>query len=665
MDVLAALDDDQRVVAEQLRGPLCVLAGAGTGKTRAITYRIANGVKRGVYHPHNVLAVTFTARAAGEMRQRLRDLGVGGVQARTFHAAALSQLRYFWPRYIGGEVPNLLEHKLSFVAEAAGRLGLETDRAMRRDLAAEIEWAKVQMVTATDYKRRAIAAGREGVGDIGLADISQLMGAYDALTTEKGVMDFEDVLLSLVGLMVERPEVAARIRQQYRYFVVDEYQDVSPLQQRLLDLWLGERDDLCVVGDVSQTIYSFTGASSRYLTSFPKRYPNATEVQLTRDYRSTPQVVDIANRLVRTAAGRLPPGAVELRAQRPSAAPVQYHRYDDDAQEAEGVARQISELHRAGVDLAEIAILYRTNAQSAAFETALANAEIGYQVRGGERFFQRNDIRQAMVLLRGAGTAAVQGDMPTQVRDALASMGWSPTPPSTAGAMRERWDALNALAVLADDLYATRQLTLEEFNAELQERAAHQHAPTVQGVTLASMHAAKGLEWDAVFLVGLSEGLMPISMAEDPAEIAEEKRLLYVGVTRAREHLRLSYATSRTGRGRRQYSRFLNRIWPEDQAAAPTRKRREQQRMAERAELSGDEEVLFEALRAWRAEEAKAQSKPAFTILHDATLIALAQAQPKTLKQLSLLRGIGSTKLDRYGPALLAIVAGQTPPHTS
>ena len=350
-EILAALDPDQREVASAPLGAMCVLAGAGSGKTRAITHRIAYGVASGAYRPSQVLAVTFTARAAGEMRARLRDLGVGGVQARTFHAAALRQLRYFWTRAVGGDVPNLVEHKIGLVAEAAGRLGLDADRAQLRDLAAEIEWSKVQMVAAADYQRRAIAAGREAVGDIDLAAISSLIALYEEVKTERGVIDFEDVLLILVGIMVEKPEIAGEIRRQYRHFVVDEYQDVSPLQQRLLDLWLGERTDLCVVGDVSQTIYSFTGATPGYLTGFAAKYPDAAKVQLVRDYRSTPQVVDVANRLLRTSSGRLPEGAVYLQAQRPSSVPVQFHDFDDDVAEAAGIATQIQQLADDGVAL--------------------------------------------------------------------------------------------------------------------------------------------------------------------------------------------------------------------------------------------------------------------------------------------------------------------------
>ncbi|SDZ78096.1 ATP-dependent DNA helicase, Rep family [Bowdeniella nasicola] len=658
MSLLDALDPDQRQVAEHLRGPLCVLAGAGTGKTRAITYRIAHGVRTGVYQPTSVLAVTFTARAAGEMRSRLRELGVVGVQARTFHAAALRQLGYFWPKVVGGPLPKVEEKTLGLVAEAAGRLGIETDRALLFDLNAEIKWAKVQMIAPDDYPQRATAAGRAGIADVDPTTIASLMNAYEDAKSERGVIDFEDILLILVGLLVEKPEIAEEVRRQYRYFVVDEYQDVSPLQQRLLELWLGERDDLCVVGDVSQTIYSFAGASPGFLTGFSRTFPGAAKIQLVRDYRSTPQVVDIANRLLRTKTGRLPEGAVYLQAQRPSSVPVHFTGYDDDAAEAEAIARAITELNDTGVALSEIAILYRTNAQSQAFETALATAGIGYQIRGGERFFARADIRRALVMLRGAMNTSEEADMPRAVRAILSNLGWSNAAPEQAGAMRERWDALNALVVLADDMHATRGASLADFVEELHDRAANQHAPAVEGVTLASIHSSKGLEWDAVFLAGLSEGLMPISMANTPEAIEEEKRLLYVGVTRAREHLRLSYSSSRTGgRSSRNVSRFLTGIWPEAEKSTSKTSRRKKAAIDPLAELDDDAQALFELLRAWRAETAKEISKPAFTILHDATLIAIAQAQPRTLRQLALLRGIGATKLDRYGGEILALIA--------
>ena len=666
--LLAALDDDQRAVAEHLSGPLCVLAGAGTGKTRAITYRIAHGVATGAFAPTSVLAVTFTSRAAAELRTRLRDLGVQGIQARTFHAAALRQLSFFWPQVVGGGLPRIAEHKAPLVSEASGRLGLGADRLAIRDLAAEIEWAKVSLVTPDDYVRAAAAAGRPGAAGHDLTTVARLLAVYEDCKTERGVIDFEDVLLLTVGVLSEREDIARTVRNQYRQFVVDEYQDVSPLQQRLLDLWLGDRHDLCVVGDVSQTIYSFTGASPRHLVDFPKKHPGAQVVRLVRDYRSTPQVVSLANDVLARAGRSRSDAAVTLVAQRPSGPAAAFEAYDDDEEEARGVATKISALIAQGVAPSEIAILYRTNAQGEAYEQALSTAGIGYLVRGGERFFARREVREAIALLRGA-SRAVDPDqsMPQAVRDVLAGSGWETQPPAARGAVRERWESLDAIVKLADDLSARRGADLGTFVAELLERAAEQHAPTLEGVTLASLHAAKGLEWDAVFLGGVCEGLLPISFAETPEAVEEERRLLYVGITRAREHLALSYARSRTpgGRASRKPSRFLDDIWPsrDGGTGVPERARRRARAQANTDALThGDADPeVFAALSSWRADLARATSKPPYTILHDTTLVAIATARPKTLRQLALLRGIGAAKIEAHGGAVLAIVAGERP----
>ncbi|HET9655420.1 MAG TPA: ATP-dependent helicase, partial [Kineosporiaceae bacterium] len=576
--ILGALDPEQRQVAEAVAGPVCVLAGAGTGKTRAITHRIAYGVHSGVYTPQRVLAVTFTARAAGEMRTRLRALGVQGVQARTFHAAALRQLSYFWPQVVGGSPPSLQEHKAGLVADAAARLRLSVDRAAVRDLAAEIEWAKVSMITPERYPEVAAGARRGEPGGFDLATMARLLEVYEEVKTDRGVIDFEDVLLLTVGILEESPQVAEVVRAQYRHFVVDEYQDVNALQQRLLELWLGPREDVCVVGDPSQTIYSFTGASPQHLLTFRQRHPDAVVVKLERDYRSTPQVVSLANALLGTAqrpvtaatlpgadgSGPVSPAAVRLHlvAQRPPGPQPTLTAFDDDEAEAAGVVARIRKLLASGVKASEIAVLYRTNAQSEPLEQALAEAGISYLVRGGERFFARKEVRDAILLLRGAARASDGSmPMPEEARAVLAAAGWSQRPPSAGGAVRERWESLQALAALADDLAAAQpQARLADLVAELEERASAQHAPTVEGVTLASLHAAKGLEWDAVHLVGLSDGLMPISLAEGWEAVEEERRLLYVGITRAREHLHLSWARSRNpgGRATRNPSRFLD-----------------------------------------------------------------------------------------------------------
>lgn len=673
--LLDALDPDQRQVAEHLEGALCVLAGAGTGKTRAITYRIAHGVAVGAYQPTQVLAVTFTARAAGEMRSRLTDLGVPGVQARTFHSAALRQLTYFWPTAIGGRRHEIERYKGRLVGTAAHRLGLSADRALIRDLAAEVEWAKVTMTLPEDYAQAAAAQGRVGVGDLDPATVAQLLAVYEEVKAERGVIDFEDVLLLMVGILKDREDIAAQIRGQYKHFVVDEYQDVSPLQQRLLDLWLGRRRQLCVVGDVSQTIYSFTGATPEYLTGFASRYDGARIVRLTRDYRSTPQVVSLANRVLsrsRRGAGALalPAGAVQLQAQRPSGPAVRFEAYEDDVAEAAGVVAQVQRLQAAGVPLSEIAVLYRTNSQSEVVEQALADAGIGYLVRGGERFFEREEVKRAMVLLRAAARterAELTGDPGADARMVLAREGWSEQPPATRGAMRERWDSLNAIVELADQLGERRGTDLDGLVAELAARADAQNAPTVDGVTLSSLHAAKGLEWDAVLLIGACEGLLPISLAEGPAAVEEERRLLYVGVTRAREHLVISYARARNpgGRASRKPSRFLDGIWPTD-VDGPARRRsgagggpraRAKQAAAEfEAENDPATVALFEQLRAWRAQVAKDASKPAYTVFADATLRSIAIVKPAVLPQLSLIRGVGAVKLKEYGPDVLRIV---------
>jgi DNA helicase-2/ATP-dependent DNA helicase PcrA len=382
---------------------MCVLAGAGTGKTRAITHRIAYGVHSGAFQPQRVLAVTFTARAAGEMRTRLRDLGVAGVQARTFHSAALRQLHFFWPQAVGGAAPEVMSQKASAVAQAAAslRLDLARDRTAIRDLAAEIEWAKVSMLTPETYVAGARAARREPPG-LDVTAMARLLEAYEQTKTARGVIDFEDVLLLTVGILAERDDIARAVRAQYRHFVVDEYQDVSALQQRLLDLWVGERDDVCVVGDPAQTIYSFTGASPRHLLEFTGRHPGARTVRLVRNYRSSPQIVSLANLVVRGPSGSMRSNAVQLQAQGGDGPSPALTAHPDDPAEAGAVAAEIAERVGKGVPPSQMAVLFRTNGQSEVFESALADAGIPYLVRGGERFFSRSEVRDAVLLMRGA-----------------------------------------------------------------------------------------------------------------------------------------------------------------------------------------------------------------------------------------------------------------------
>ena len=650
-----------------VRGPVCILAGAGTGKTRAITHRIAYGVHTGVFRPEHVLAVTFTARAASEMRTRLARLGVGAVQARTFHAAALRQLKYFSPRILGGSMPDLLDRPLQAVGNAAARSRLKTDRATLRDLAGEIEWAKAVLAAPADYPKRAAEAARQTPFPPDV--VAKVYEHYEQGKQRAGVLDFADLLLVLAGALEQLDDVAAQVRGQYRAFVVDEYQDVSPLQHRLLSAWLGDRRDLCVVGDANQTIYSFAGATPGYLLGFGRAYPEATVVRLDRDYRSTPQVVELANRLVKSGAGRPgsgPAGAaasagVALIGQLPDGPVPSFAEYDDEPAEAAAAAALCRSLIDTGTPPAEIAVLFRVNAQSEVYEQALTTLGIPYVLRGGERFFDRAEIREARLLLRGAARSdAADEPMLDTVRAVLSGLGWHPDDPPAGGAAREKWESLAALVGLAEEIKAMRpDASLDDLAVELDQRATAQHAPTVQGVTLASLHAAKGLEWTAVLLVGLTDGTIPTQHARTDEQIAEERRLLYVGITRARSRLALSWALARTpGQARRRRpSRFLDDLRPSRPASASAPRPAKARKAADDV---GDV-ATFGRLRTWRRKQSEAQGVPAFVVFSDATLAAIADAAPADRAELAQVSGVGPVKLDRYCAPVLAAVAGGEP----
>lgn len=688
------LDEEQREAVLAARGPVCVLAGAGTGKTRTITRRIAHLVAGGHVAPGQVLAVTFTSRAAGEMRGRLRALdaaaggvGTGSVQAMTFHAAARRQLSYFWPRVVGNTSWELLDTKFAVVAQAANRAGLSTATDDVRDLASEIEWAKASLISPEAYPGAVAQAGRDIPFDA--AKVAAVYTGYEALKARRDgttLLDFDDLLLHTAAAIETDAAVAQEFRDRYRCFVVDEYQDVTPLQQRVLDAWLGERDDLTVVGDANQTIYSFTGATPRYLLDFSRRFPDAAVVRLERDYRSTPQVVSLANRVIAAARGRMAGSRLHLVGQRdPGPAPT-FAEYPDEVAEANAVAKHVKRLLESGTEPAEIAVLYRINAQSEVYEEALTEAGVPYQVRGGEGFFSRQEIRQALVALQRAADRDVDGTLPEVVRAVLEPLGLTAEPPAGTRA-RERWEALTALAELVDEEVALRpSLDLQALLVELRQRADARHPPTVQGVTLASLHAAKGLEWDAVFLVGLADGTLPISHAlahgPDSEAVEEERRLLYVGITRARVHLALSWALARTPGGRqgRKPSRFLNGIAPQssrvgDTPAKPRRARGATPRcrvcnsvltappaiMLRRCEScpSDIDEQLLTELKDWRLRTSKEMSVPAYVVFTDNTLIAIAETLPTDDAALVAIPGIGARKLEQYGADVLAMVKGR------
>ena len=521
-EILAALDTEQRAVATAVRGPVCVIAGAGTGKTRAITHRLAYAVDIGVVDPQRILALTFTARAAGEMRTRLRALGVPNVAARTFHAAALKQLMYFWPHVLGGRFPSLLTTKTGFLGEAINRANVSATKSnsVLRDVAGEIEWAKViglapdEYIKAVDDYARPIRVSNNKVD---ATQIAKVYEAYESLKKQERAIDFEDVLLLTVGMLEEERDVRDRVRDQYRYFTVDEYQDVSPLQQRLLDLWLGKRDDICVVGDPAQTIYSFAGATPAFLLNFTNKYPGAEVIRLTSGYRSTPEIINTANTILRSASLGHELDAINEHGEKPEA-----QGFKTEKEEIDALVNLIQKDLTNGIHGYEIAVLARTNSQLESFEAALSSAGIENQIRNAERFFNRTEVREILKAIRSASVLS-EGDWLADLRDAMKPFGES--------------EYVRAFLQLARELESEGLTSLRGFLRELEDRAEQNNPPTLPGVALATLHAAKGLEWKKVYLAGVSSDILP--WGSQPAD--EERRLFYVGVTRAQQSLVISY----------------------------------------------------------------------------------------------------------------------------
>ncbi|MFB9620765.1 ATP-dependent DNA helicase UvrD2 [Brooklawnia cerclae] len=593
-EVLGGLDPQQRVVATSFGSPVVVLAGAGTGKTRAITHRIAYGALTGRIDPRRALAVTFTTKAAGELRSRLHSLGVPGVQARTFHSAALRQLSYFWPRVNGTELPPVASSVLGLVAEAARPLGVELETGLLRDLAGEISWAKVSNVPADRYPELAGAAGRS-VAALDPDQVSDVLVRYEQVKKRRAVIDFDDILLCTIALLHEHPEVAEQVRAQYRHLTVDEFQDVSPVQRTLLELWLGEGRDVCVVGDPNQAIHTFAGAQPRYLEGFAREHPGALTLRLETNHRSTPEVLEAAN----ATMGR----GLRLRAVRPAGPRVEVAMSADEPSEAAEVAEWLRLRHEAGITWAEQAVLFRINAQAEMVQEALDEAGV-----------------------------------PCVLRD-----------------------------------------------AEGRGRSRDHRSSVVDAVTLSTIHSAKGLEWEAVAVIGLTEGMLPFVLATTPAQIAEERRLLHVAITRARTDLRLSWAPGgASGHGQRQPSRFLRDCGltggTSSTTTMPVRRRARPRtlplcrvcgrslseaaeiKLGRHADCPGDVDVeLFEALRAWRLRCAREQSLPAFVIFTEATLRALAEQRPSDRAGLLRIQGIGIDKAERYGDQVLGIIRAGGP----
>ena len=621
--IFDGLNDEQRRAVEAVRGPVVVLAGAGSGKTTTITRRIANQVATGAFAAPEILAVTFTDKAAGEMRSRLAALGVSGVRARTFHAAALQQLHHY------GHVPGrVLPSKVLLLRGLMSSLPKAFRFRPAADVATEIEWAKNRRVGVDDYEAAAATRRPPLPADL----MVRLYRGYEARKRERGLVDFEDLLELAIRMFREDETALAELRADTRALTVDEFQDVNLLQATLLGLWLGQREELCVVGDDHQAIYSFTGATPRYLLAMPERFPQAVVVRLERNYRSTPQVLELANRLTPALGG------VEktLRATLAAGPEPELRGLASREAETSFVVERVRELAAAGVAYEEMALLYRVNARSDDWEEAFRREEIPYVVRGGA-FLRRPAARRLRRLLAGSPDARVAEAARAA---ALAEGMLDPVPDDLGDVETTRQLDLARLVDLASEFEDGVRVAGELFRWLDERFGDDAQQSQEQGVNLLTLHRAKGLEFEAVFLPRLEENELPYKQAKTPAAVDEERRLLYVGITRAKRHLALTW----TGAA----SRFLGELGVELRvSAAPVARER-------RPAAPEPDDPVYRALKQWRFERATADAVPAYVVFHNATLVEIARRAPATLWELAGVPGVGPTKLERYGEDVLA-----------
>lgn len=646
-ELLAGLNDEQGAAAQLVTGPVAIHAGAGTGKTRVIAHRTTYAATIGAVRPDSALLLTFTDKAAAEMSQRLLDLGLPGVATMTFHKAAWRQLRHFWPQLYGDRL-GVLDQPWRIVSPAIRRLPGHYRFAATKDVLDTISWVNNSRVDTADLDRAARDAER--VLPLPADLLARVIDHYTRSKARQQVVDFDDMILRTTDLLREHPTLLAQVRDRYRWFSVDEFQDTNPAQFELLRLWLGDRQDLCVVGDPQQTIYSFTGATDRFLTGFSRWFPSARTVELTRNYRSTPQILGLANRLFPARPG--------LRATRPVGPKPRIEQLPDAAEELGELCRSLAAWRAEGVAFEDMAVLVRLNEDIPPIEAALTRSGIPFLVRG-TAFFQRREIRAAIRAL--SAVAADDEVLAACDRILTDEFGYDAEDDPDTPAARDRHAALGTLR---DLVVAHAPDGLSAVIAELERRAVAESAHSGAGVTLTTLHGAKGLEWQAVVLPGLEQGRLPVKQAlKSPEQVAEERRLLYVGITRARRHLLLTRALHRTGgKGKvvtRQASQFLRDLVPQAQTAVrdhpPVRSRA--WAGAERPVTSdGPESDLFGRLRRWRRDTAEGAGVPAYVVFPDSTLALIARDRPGTLNELAAVHGVGPTKLERYGEQVLAIV---------
>ncbi|MGZ4682883.1 MAG: ATP-dependent DNA helicase UvrD2 [Acidimicrobiales bacterium] len=702
--ILDGLNDEQRQAVTSPTLPLCILAGAGSGKTRVLTRRIAYRALQGDHDPRHVLALTFTRKAAGELTSRLRQLGLRDtVAAGTFHAVAYAQLRARWADR-GIQAPELLERKVGFVA----RLVPSSGRSSVLDVVTEIEWAKARALAPDDYAAEASRTRRQA--PLAYREMADVFRRYEDEKRAKRMVDFDDLLRLCRRDLLDDREFAQTQRWRFQHVFVDEFQDVNPLQRQLLEAWVGGRDDLCVVGDPNQAIYAWNGADPTALTGFLDRYPGGEVLRLTDNYRSTPQILSVANAVL--AGGAIDHSVTDaaasaLRANRPDGPLPVIRSFDDDAAEARAIARSVRDHHGPGSRWSWQAVLCRTNAQTVLIEQALHEAGIPFRVRGGGNLLDRPEIKQAIHDLRGhrGDFSAAITDLDVAVTRLAAPAGSEGSPDDVdpvAAFDDDRAANLATLSRLARDFAALdSRPTAIGFAAWLHNTTAGER-PDGHGdaVEIATFHAAKGLEWPVVHLAGLEQGLVPIGHAKDAVSQAEERRLFYVAVTRAERELLCTWAERRTF-GERESTRDRSPYLEEVEAAcralaadevpadwttylaaqratlrdltgvaakgrraprsgagvATARAAHDRSRTPAASDLDPEGQATFDALKAWRTRQARAAAVPPHVIFHDRVLLEVAANRPRTSTDLLAVTGIGEIKVKRFGDEILGIVA--------
>ncbi|MHB8512009.1 MAG: ATP-dependent helicase [Actinomycetota bacterium] len=656
--IFAGLNQEQAEAVRTVRGPVCILAGAGSGKTTTITRRIANQIATHAFDPDEILAVTFTEKAAREMGHRLSRLSSASVRARTFHAEALAQYRR-----LSTDQSEIVPSKGQILAPLTARLPMPHKFTAVREIATEIEWAKNAMISADRYRESVERLQHDPPIPVDL--MTGIYQSYERRKEKAGMMDFEDLLSRLISHLHEDDRALSIVRARYQAFTVDEYQDVNMLQQTLLEAWVGDRSELCVVGDDYQAIFGFTGATPRYLLSFQDRYEDALVVRLTRNYRSTPQVLEIANRL----APKLQGSSKILRSVQKDGPKPTFRVHETGSDEVRFIIDQARSLHDNGVPWEQIAVLYRINGRSEELEEALSKEQIPYQVKDGS-FLRRPAARAVIARLKRAPEAPLMEVLNPIVK----LLGYRPGEPMTEESDEQatRHADLERIVALAREWSASEQphstnvdraTRAERFIADLQKRFTQEQEG--RGVQILTYHRAKGLEFEAVFLPRMEEKEIPFALAKTTEELAEERRLLYVGITRAKRYLFVSHASSRFGERRRNCkpSPFLNEIRPprsQSDVGGPIALVPGARPQPARANVNDEHTALYLALKDWRLKAARNNAVPAYVVFHDETLAKIASTRPRNVVELGRISGIGPAKIARYGTDVLELIDAHT-----